>query len=83
LEFKRQQTVGTSTVEAEYIAIAEAAKEALWLRDLLKELGFGKHPHRSDSSPYGQSRSNPSCDQSKQTPENKNILISSIIRYAS
>jgi hypothetical protein len=38
---KRQQTVATSTVEADYIAIAEAAKEALWLRDLLKELGFG------------------------------------------
>jgi hypothetical protein len=37
---KRQQTVATSTVEAEYIAIAEAAKEALWLRNLLKELGF-------------------------------------------
>jgi hypothetical protein len=38
---RRQQTVATSTVEAEYIAIAEAAKEALWLRNLLKELGFG------------------------------------------
>jgi hypothetical protein len=37
---KRQQTVSTSTVEAEYIAITEAAKEALWLRNLLKELGF-------------------------------------------
>jgi hypothetical protein len=27
-------------VEAEYIATAEAAREAVWLRNLLKELGF-------------------------------------------
>jgi hypothetical protein len=27
-------------VEAEYIATAEAAREAIWLRNLLKELGF-------------------------------------------
>jgi hypothetical protein len=38
---RRQQTVASSTVEAEYIAIAEAAKEALWLRNVLKEPGFG------------------------------------------
>ena len=27
-------------MEAEYIAIAHAAKEALWLRSLLTELGY-------------------------------------------
>jgi hypothetical protein len=27
-------------VEAEYIATAEAAREAIWLRNLLRELGF-------------------------------------------
>jgi hypothetical protein len=37
---KRQQTVASSTVEAEYIAMAEAAREAIWLRNLLRELGF-------------------------------------------
>jgi transposase InsO family protein len=37
---RRQQTVASSTVEAEYIATAEAAREAIWLRNLLKELGF-------------------------------------------
>jgi hypothetical protein len=33
---RRQHAVTASTVEAEYIAVAEAAKEALWLRNLLK-----------------------------------------------
>jgi len=29
-----------STTEAECMAVAEAAKEALWLRGLVKELGI-------------------------------------------
>ena len=37
---RRQATVSTSTVEAEYVAVAEAAKEAVWLRNLLGELGL-------------------------------------------
>lgn len=28
-----------STTEAEYMVVAEAAKEALWLAELVKELG--------------------------------------------
>jgi len=32
--------VALSTFKAEYIAMAEAAKEALWLRTFLQELGF-------------------------------------------
>ena len=35
---KRQATVAQSTLEAEYIAYAEAAKEAIYLRGLLREL---------------------------------------------
>ena len=38
---KKQPTVALSTMEAEYIALAHAAKEALWLRALLTELGYG------------------------------------------
>lgn len=36
---KRQQTVACSTVEAEYIAVSEAAREGVWLRYLLREVG--------------------------------------------
>lgn len=35
-----QQVVALSTTETEYMALAEATKEGLWLRDLCKELGF-------------------------------------------
>ena len=37
-----QSTVALSTAEAEYIAITEAAKEAIWLQELLRELGIGQ-----------------------------------------
>ena len=36
---RRQPTVALSSTEAEYMAIAEAATEAIWLRELLDELG--------------------------------------------
>lgn len=36
---KKQPTVALSTMEAEYMALAHAAKEAIWLRRLLAELG--------------------------------------------
>jgi hypothetical protein len=35
-----QSTVAMSTIEAEYMAVAEAIKEALWLTGLVKELGI-------------------------------------------
>ena len=35
-----QSLVALSTTELEYMAIAEAAKEALWLVGLVKELGI-------------------------------------------
>ena len=35
---KKQTIVTTSSTEAEYIAVSEAAREAVWLRSLLREL---------------------------------------------
>jgi histone deacetylase 1/2 len=37
---KKQTSVATSTVEAEYIAASQAVKEAMWLGSLLGELGI-------------------------------------------
>jgi len=37
---KKQPTVATSSVEAEYVASANATKEAVWLHTLLTELDF-------------------------------------------
>ena len=39
-ESRKQRSVATSSAEAEYIAISEAAKESIYLNDFLLELGF-------------------------------------------
>jgi hypothetical protein len=36
---KRQTSVSTSSVQAEYQALCDAARETVWLRELLRELG--------------------------------------------
>ena len=36
----KQDCIATSSVQAEYIAASTAAREVIWLRRLLKELGF-------------------------------------------
>ena len=36
---RRQSCVALSTAEAEYVSLGAATKKAVWLRDLLKELG--------------------------------------------
>ena len=42
---KKQPVIALSSTEAEYIATAHAAKEAVWLRQLLTELGLNlTHP---------------------------------------
>ncbi|CAI7791427.1 unnamed protein product [Closterium sp. NIES-54] len=38
---KRQDSVACSTIEAEYKALSEGAKEAIWLRSLLAEMHLG------------------------------------------
>lgn len=48
---KRQKTVAMSSCEAEYVAASEAAKEAMWLRRLLKEL-IGVHTLQGVGSSY-------------------------------
>ncbi|GKB85665.1 hypothetical protein Tco_0957937 [Tanacetum coccineum] len=39
---KLQSVVAMSTIEAEYVAAAQASKEAIWLKMLLEEIGY-KH----------------------------------------
>ncbi|TPX34263.1 hypothetical protein SeLEV6574_g08307 [Synchytrium endobioticum] len=39
----KQECVATSTVEAEYIALANTAKDVLWSQQLLGELGRGRN----------------------------------------
>jgi hypothetical protein len=41
---KKQTTVALSSTEAEYITGVNTTKEAVWLRQLLSELGQGTHP---------------------------------------
>ena len=35
-----QKVVSLSTIEAEYMAVVEAGKELIWMRDFLSELGM-------------------------------------------
>lgn len=37
---KRQPTIALSTTEAEYMAMSQCTKEAIWLRQLLADVGF-------------------------------------------
>ncbi|GBE87024.1 hypothetical protein SCP_1002700 [Sparassis crispa] len=39
---KKQTTTATSSTEAEYTALAHATRQAIWLRNLLAELGFAQ-----------------------------------------
>jgi hypothetical protein len=36
---RKQQSISTSTTEAEYVGLCNAAKEAVWLRNLLRAIG--------------------------------------------
>jgi hypothetical protein len=38
---RRQKSIASSTAEAEYFAAALASREAIYIRDLLEDLGYG------------------------------------------
>jgi hypothetical protein len=48
---KRQRTISTSTVEAEYIALCTSAKQAVWLRELFIELGQDRYLSKAPGKP--------------------------------
>ena len=79
---RRQQTVASSTVEAEYIATAEAAREGIWLRNLLKELGFkqvGPTTLHVDNQGAMRLATNPSTHQRTKHIDIKHHLIRELI----
>jgi hypothetical protein len=47
----KQRCVSTSTTEAEYIALSEAAKQGQWIRALLRELDAGRYLPASQEMP--------------------------------
>ena len=52
---RRQVTIALSSTEAGYIACALAAKEAIWIKQLMKEIGYtqmGPLPIFSDNQSY-------------------------------
>ena len=51
---KKQQSVALSSTESEYMALAKATAEAIWLRRLLQELGF---PQTNPTPIYSDSQS--------------------------
>ena len=40
---RKQLSISTSTTEAEYVGLCNAAKEAVWLRNLFEDLGRGQY----------------------------------------
>ena len=44
---RKQKSVATSTTEAEYMALSECSRQAIWLAQLLKELGHPEHINES------------------------------------
>jgi len=54
-EARKQRTVALSSVEAEYLALSEATKEALYLRQMLGEIGLSqpKSPIQIDNDNQG------------------------------
>ena len=62
---KKQKSVALSSCEAEIVAASEAAKEAIYLDALYKELGF-----KEDTAPIQLSLDNKAAIDSSYNPEN-------------
>ena len=55
---RKQQSVATSTTEAEYMGLCNAAKEAVWIRNLLGDIGrSGYARERQPTTIYGDNQS--------------------------
>lgn len=64
---KKQASVSTSTTEAEYVALCQGSKEAVWLRQLLRETGFSQF--LGDSLGVQMYSDNQSCISLAENPE--------------
>ena len=47
---RKQKSISTSTTEAEYVGLCNAAKEAVWLRTLMKDLGRAEYAGGSQAT---------------------------------
>ena len=65
---KKQASVSTSTTEAEYVALCQGSKEAVWLRKLLQETGFPQF--LGESLGIQMYSDNQSCIALAENPEN-------------
>jgi hypothetical protein len=68
---QKQQIVALSSTESEYIGLATAIQEALWMRSLLKELGFAQ----SKTIVFGDNQSSMAIAKGGQTNRSKHIDI--------
>jgi len=53
---REQQSISTSTTEAEYVGICNTAKEAVWVQNLLRHIGRGVYVEHTTRI-YGDNRS--------------------------
>jgi hypothetical protein len=65
---RKQRSVSTSTTEAEYVALCQGSKDAIWFRDLFKELGFTQF--LGDSRAVQIYSDNQGCIALAENPEN-------------
>jgi hypothetical protein len=65
---KKQQSVSTSTMEAEYVALCQGGKEAVWFRELFRELG--QVQFLGDSREVQMYSDNQGCIALAENPEN-------------
>jgi hypothetical protein len=65
---RKQRSVSTSTTEAEYVALCQGNKEAVWIRGLLLKLGFTQF--LGDSLEVQMYSDNQGCIALAENPEN-------------